>query len=182
MMCPPVMFANNRSANATGFTTIPIELPVITIQKLRSVVTVPDGGTVLLGGLKNYDEYEAESGVPFLMKIPILNNEPDRQIILKRTRGYHGVNMGGTSMQGIAANREGWGDLLPHVIEVDPDDIESAARVFAVAYRWPSIASPIPSCTTGSKSMPLNFSQVDGTSRSNCQGDTNSRPVASLSA
>ncbi|MFT5269906.1 MAG: putrescine aminotransferase [Acidimicrobiales bacterium] len=60
-----------------------------------------------------------------------LKGEPDRQIILTRTRGYHGIAGAGTSLQGIAANREGWGDLLPHIIEIDPDDIESAARVFA---------------------------------------------------
>lgn len=60
-----------------------------------------------------------------------LKGEPDRQIMLRRTRGYHGVNVAGTSLQGIAPNREGWGDLLPHIIEIDPDDIESAARIFA---------------------------------------------------
>ena len=59
-----------------------------------------------------------------------LTGETDRQIIVRRTRGYHGVNMGGTSAQGIAANREGWGDLVPHLVEIDPDDIESA-QVFA---------------------------------------------------
>ncbi len=55
----------------------------------------------------------------------------DRQIVLRRTRGYHGTNVGGTTAQGIAANREGWGDLVPHFVEIDPDDIEDAARVFA---------------------------------------------------
>lgn len=60
-----------------------------------------------------------------------LKGESDRQVILKRTRGYHGVNWGGTSAQGIAAVREGWGDLLPHFVEIDPDDIESAARAFS---------------------------------------------------
>jgi tetratricopeptide (TPR) repeat protein len=64
---------------AGGFTSIPIELPVLTIQKMRATVTVPDGGTVLLGGLKNYDEFEGVSGVPFLMRIPILNNLFRRQ-------------------------------------------------------------------------------------------------------
>lgn len=68
---------------AGGFTTIPIELPVITIQKLRSTITVPDGGTVLLGGLKNMDEFEGESGVPFLMQIPLLNNLFRRQAFHK---------------------------------------------------------------------------------------------------
>jgi len=60
-----------------------------------------------------------------------LKGEHDRQMIVRRTRGYHGVNIGGTSAQGIEANRSGWGDLLPHTAEIDPDDIESAARLFA---------------------------------------------------
>jgi putrescine---pyruvate transaminase len=34
-------------------------------------------------------------------------------------------------VQGLDANRAGWGDLLPHVVEVPADDIEAAARVFA---------------------------------------------------
>ncbi|MEM8747644.1 MAG: aminotransferase class III-fold pyridoxal phosphate-dependent enzyme [Actinomycetota bacterium] len=55
----------------------------------------------------------------------------DRQIIVRRTRGYHGTNWGGTTAQGIAPNRDGWGDLVPHFVEVDPDDIEDASRVFA---------------------------------------------------
>lgn len=60
-----------------------------------------------------------------------LKGDTDRQIVLRRTRGYHGIAGAGTSLQGIEANRTGWGELLPHVIEIDPDDIESAARVFA---------------------------------------------------
>lgn len=72
-----------------------------------------------------------DSAFKLLRKIPQLRNQPERQIILRRTRGYHGVNLGGTSVQGIPANREGWGDLVPHVMEIDPIDIESAARIFA---------------------------------------------------
>lgn len=64
---------------AQGFTSIPIELPIITIQKIRSTVTIPDGGTVLIGGLKNFEERESETGVPFAMKIPILKNLFRRQ-------------------------------------------------------------------------------------------------------
>ncbi|HCW00037.1 MAG TPA: aspartate aminotransferase family protein, partial [Acidimicrobiaceae bacterium] len=46
-----------------------------------------------------------------------------RQVIIKRTNGYHGTNFGGTSAQGIAPNREGWGDLVPHFLEVPHDDL-----------------------------------------------------------
>ncbi len=56
---------------------------------------------------------------------------PDRQIVIRRTHGYHGTNFGGTSAQGIAANREGWGDLVPHFLEVPHNDIEALASTMA---------------------------------------------------
>jgi adenosylmethionine-8-amino-7-oxononanoate aminotransferase len=60
-----------------------------------------------------------------------LRGEPDRQYVVTRTHGYHGTNFGGTAAQGIAPNREGWGDRDPHFLEVPNDDIESMASVFA---------------------------------------------------
>ena len=57
--------------------------------------------------------------------------DDERQIIIRRTAGYHGVNIGGTSVQGIEPNRIGWGDLLPHVVEIPNDDIEETASLFA---------------------------------------------------
>lgn len=60
-----------------------------------------------------------------------LKGDHDRQMIVRRTHGYHGVNFGGTSAQGIEPNRQNWGDLVPHFIEVPHDDIEVMATVFA---------------------------------------------------
>ncbi len=57
--------------------------------------------------------------------------DADRQVIVRREGGYHGTNMGGTSAQGITLNREGWGDLVPHFVEVPRDDIEAMARAFS---------------------------------------------------
>lgn len=81
--------------------------------------------------LCNSGSESVDTGLKIARLVAQLKGEPDRQIIVRRTRGYHGVNIGGTSVQGIPPNREGWGDLLPHVVEVDGDDIESAARLFA---------------------------------------------------
>ena len=53
----------------TGF----MELPTVSIQQLETTVSVPDGGTLLLGGQKLSGEVEREMGVPLLNKIPILN-------------------------------------------------------------------------------------------------------------
>jgi general secretion pathway protein D len=51
---------------------VTIELPELRIQRLRTTATVPDGGTLLLGGLKRSVEQNLTSGVPFLSDIPIL--------------------------------------------------------------------------------------------------------------
>lgn len=60
-----------------------------------------------------------------------LKGNHNRQIIVHRERGYHGVNIGGTSAQGIQSNRDGWGDLMPHNMEVEADSIEALEAVFA---------------------------------------------------
>ncbi|MBJ7486910.1 MAG: aspartate aminotransferase family protein [Ilumatobacteraceae bacterium] len=56
---------------------------------------------------------------------------PERTIIISRTRGYHGTNYGGTSAQGIAPNKVGYGTLLDDVIQVDADDIEALALLMS---------------------------------------------------
>lgn len=62
-------------------TSIPIELPTIVVQKIRTTVTVPDGGTVLIGGLKDLQETYNETLVPFVGKLPVIKN-------LFRRQGY----------------------------------------------------------------------------------------------
>jgi type II secretory pathway component GspD/PulD (secretin) len=52
---------------------VSIQLPEIRVQRVRTTVTVPDGGTLLLGGLRFYEEQRLDSSVPFLSDIPILS-------------------------------------------------------------------------------------------------------------
>ncbi len=56
---------------------------------------------------------------------------PERTLIISREHGYHGTNFGGTSAQGIAPNREGWGPLVGDVVQVPGNDIEAVGRLFA---------------------------------------------------
>jgi adenosylmethionine-8-amino-7-oxononanoate aminotransferase len=56
---------------------------------------------------------------------------PEKQIIVSRERGYHGTNYGGTSVQGIAPNRDGFGPLVPGILNVVADDDEAMKQVFA---------------------------------------------------
>ncbi len=55
----------------------------------------------------------------------------DRQVIISREHGYHGVNYGGTSAQGIPINREGFGPLVGGVVNVPAGNTEAIAQVFA---------------------------------------------------
>jgi type II secretory pathway component GspD/PulD (secretin) len=64
-------------------------LPTTRSSSIRTRVSVPDRGTVLLGGLTLTGEVERESGVPILSKIPLLNRlfsnrseVKDKQILL----------------------------------------------------------------------------------------------------
>ncbi|MEX2279167.1 MAG: aminotransferase class III-fold pyridoxal phosphate-dependent enzyme [Acidimicrobiia bacterium] len=56
---------------------------------------------------------------------------PHKTMIVSREHGYHGTNFGGTSAQGIPANREGFGELVGNVVNVAGPDIEPMARLFA---------------------------------------------------
>ncbi len=49
-----------------------IQVPTLSSQRIQTTVSVPDGGTLLIGGQKLASETEVEAGVPILSKIPIL--------------------------------------------------------------------------------------------------------------
>ena len=50
-----------------------IQLPEFIMTTVTTTVSVPDGGTVLLGGIKRLREGRNEFGVPILSKIPYIN-------------------------------------------------------------------------------------------------------------
>jgi type II secretory pathway component GspD/PulD (secretin) len=50
-----------------------IQQPIFTQVQVQTTVAVPDGGTVLMGGLKRLSEARNEYGPPVLSKIPYLN-------------------------------------------------------------------------------------------------------------
>jgi general secretion pathway protein D len=50
-----------------------VQLPTFAFTTVTTTVSVPDGGTVLLGGIKRLNEARSERGVPMLNKIPYVN-------------------------------------------------------------------------------------------------------------
>jgi Flp pilus assembly secretin CpaC len=50
-----------------------IQQPITSQVRFQTTVAVPDGGTVLLGGLKQLSESRSEYGPPILSKIPYID-------------------------------------------------------------------------------------------------------------
>src|SRR5690606_29491422 len=52
---------------------VSIQLPNVTLQQVRTTVTMPDGGTLMLGGMKLAERQNQISGVPLLKDLPGLS-------------------------------------------------------------------------------------------------------------
>ena len=51
-----------------------------------------------------------------------LAGQPERTVLIRREKAYHGMHTAGTSLAGIPANADGYGPLLDEVVEVPWDD------------------------------------------------------------
>ena len=67
-------------------TQVPIGIPEISLQQSFTSVTVPNGGTVLLGGFRSLNSAKYESYLPLLGKIPLLKNLVRRKATLEERR------------------------------------------------------------------------------------------------
>lgn len=61
---------DNEEVTTEGTT---VQLPTFAFTTVTTTVSVPDGGTVLLGGIKRLSEARSERGVPMLNKIPYVS-------------------------------------------------------------------------------------------------------------
>ncbi len=59
--------------------SVTIQLPELDISRVRTSIPMPDGGTVLLGGMKVHESQDLRSGIPILNKLPIFSFFFERQ-------------------------------------------------------------------------------------------------------
>jgi general secretion pathway protein D len=52
---------------------VTVQLPTLGFTTVSTVVSVPDGGTILIGGVKRQSEQRLERGVPFLSNVPYIS-------------------------------------------------------------------------------------------------------------
>lgn len=67
---PKKTVTDGATINSTGTT---VQLPTFLSTSVSTTVSVPDGGTVLLGGIKRLSEGRNEFGIPMLQHIPYIS-------------------------------------------------------------------------------------------------------------
>jgi putrescine---pyruvate transaminase len=96
-------------------------------RELRSIAPMADSRVFFTGsGSESID-----TAMKLARLTHVLRGEPQRSLIVSRSRGYHGTAYGGTSAQGIAPNREHFGPFVDDVTQVPADDIEAIATLMA---------------------------------------------------
>jgi general secretion pathway protein D len=64
---------NAKDSKTTTRSGTTVQLPTFNVISVSTTVSVPDGGTVLLGGIKRLSEGRNEFGVPLLSKVPYID-------------------------------------------------------------------------------------------------------------
>jgi adenosylmethionine-8-amino-7-oxononanoate aminotransferase len=88
------------------------------VERVADIAPVPDSTVFLTSGGSD----SIDSATKIARRYWQLTGEPDRQVLIRRQRAYHGMHTAGTSLAGIPANLEGYGGLLQDVVEVPWDD------------------------------------------------------------
>jgi general secretion pathway protein D len=70
---PEIVITSTSILDGNSYTLdFPIQFPELELRKVRTTVTIPDGGIIMLGGMMSDIKFQSESGVPFLSNIPVI--------------------------------------------------------------------------------------------------------------
>jgi putrescine aminotransferase len=106
------------------FTNAPAEMLA---ERISGLAPMPDTRVFLTSG----GSEAVETAVKLSRVAQAWAGHPERTVVVSRRPSYHGVTYAALSATGIAANQEGFGPLLPDVVQVPYDDLEALDRVGA---------------------------------------------------
>lgn len=87
-------------------------------ERVARLAPVPDSTVFLTSGGSD----SIDTATKMARRYWQLVGEPERTVLIRRERAYHGMHAAGTSLAGIPANLAGHGKLIEDVIEVPWDD------------------------------------------------------------
>jgi len=92
-------------------------------ERLAARLPVDDARVFLTSGGSD----GVDSAAKIVRRHFALLGQPEKTTMIAREGAYHGTHAYGTSLGGIAGNREGWGPLVGDVAHVPPFDVEALA-------------------------------------------------------
>jgi len=90
-------------------------------DRLAGLAPMSDARVFLTSG----GSESVETAVKLARIAQVRSGHPERTIVVSRHPSYHGVTYGALSLTGLPANQEGFGPLLPDVVQVPYDDIDA---------------------------------------------------------
>lgn len=94
-------------------------------DRLASIAPMSDAKVFFTSGGSD----SVDTALKLVRRYWTLAARPDRMVIITRTKSYHGMHLGGTSLAGIEANRNGSGPLDGDIAHVPWDDAEALASL-----------------------------------------------------
>lgn len=111
----------SKLAHYSGFGDLSADVTVDLANRLAEIAPVAGSKIFFTSGGSDSVETAAKLARRYWQEI----GKPSKTIMIGRSKAYHGMHIGGTSLAGIPANHEGYGDFLPDTETVDWDDAKS---------------------------------------------------------
>jgi len=100
--------------------------PVIELtERIAAIAPVPGSKVFLTSGGSD----SVDSAAKLVRRYFHLIGQPGRTVFITREWGYHGTHAYGTSLAGMAANKDGYGELIGDVVTVPWDSVEAVEKV-----------------------------------------------------
>jgi adenosylmethionine-8-amino-7-oxononanoate aminotransferase len=72
-----------------------------------------------------------DTAVKLVRRYWAAKGQPERTVVISREGSYHGMHIGGTSLAGIAPNRDHHGEFVSDVVRVGRDSVEDLEKAIA---------------------------------------------------
>jgi beta-alanine--pyruvate transaminase len=126
---PRIVQAIQRAAGELDYsTTFNLGHPLAFEFANRLAQILPDGLDRI--AFTNSGSESADTALKIARAYQVARGKPEKTLLVGRERGYHGVNFGGLSVGGIAANRKAFGPLLAETEHL-PHTLDMARNHFA---------------------------------------------------
>lgn len=111
----------SRLAHFSGFGDHAADVSIALAERLAALAPVPDSKVFFTSGGSDSVDTAAKLARRYWHEV----GRPGKTVMVGRSKAYHGMHAAGTSLAGIPANGEGYGELVVDVETINWDDAKS---------------------------------------------------------